>query len=301
MTKLRVEILETLAEIDPAAWNALALGHPFLRHEFLHALHETKCACADTGWQPQFVTAWQGRQLVGALPLYLKSHSRGEYVFDWAWADAYERHGMRYYPKLLAAIPFSPVSAPKILAATDTIRMLLADTALELAKQVSSLHILFPTETEQTLLADRSMMIRRGVQFHWTNEQYRDFDDFPSRLSHDKRKKIKQERRKVRDAGVTFERKTGADITAADWAFFHKCYRTTYREHHSSPYLNLPFFERLGATMSENMLVIIASREGAPIAAALNIFAPEILYGRYWGTLEFHSALHFEACYYQAL
>jgi uncharacterized protein len=301
MAQLRIEVLDTLANVSPQAWNALVDGHPFLRHEFLHALHETKAACIDTGWQPQFLAAWRGIELVGAMPLYLKYHSRGEYVFDWAWADAYERHGLSYYPKLLAAIPFSPVSAPKILAADATVRARLAAAALEAAQQVSSLHVLFPTETEEALFTDHSMMVRRGVQFHWTNDNYRDFDDFLVRLSHDKRKKIKQERRKVLEAGIVFTRKTGAEISAADWAFFNKCYRTTYRAHHSSPYLNLAFFERLGATMPEHMLLVIGSREGVPVCAALNIFTPEILYGRYWGTLEFASGLHFEACYYQAI
>lgn len=299
----RVEIAESLDGVPPAEWNALAGGHPFLRHEMLHALHATGCASADTGWQPQYILVRDpadGR-LVGAMPLYLKSHSYGEYVFDWAWADAYQRHGHDYYPKLLAAIPFSPVSAPKLLAPDPATRALLADTALELARQVSSLHILFPPDEDEALLAARGMMIRRGVQFHWTNDGYATFDDLLARFSHDKRKKIRQERRKVREAGITFERRTGRDITEADWAFFNRCYRTTYRAHHSSPYLKLAFFQRIGETLGEHLMLVVARREGQPIASALNVFTPQTLYGRYWGTLEYHPALHFETCYYQAL
>ena len=300
-TELRLDVRASLSGIDPLAWNTLAGDNPFVRYELLHALHETNCASEETGWLPQFLTVWEGERLRGAMPLYLKSHSYGEYVFDWAWADAYQRHGLKYYPKLLSAIPFSPVSAPKILADDDAVRDLIATAALDLGKQASSLHVLFPTEAELLLLESKGMMVRRGVQFHWTNEAYSSFDEFLARFSHDKRKKIKQERRKVAEAGITFRRLTGSDIKAADWAFFNRCYRGTYRAHHSTPYLNLAFFETLGEKMGENVLLVIAVRDGKPIASALNVYTQEALYGRYWGTLEYQPALHFEACYYQAL
>jgi uncharacterized protein len=164
MSAETIRVVDSLAGIDPLAWNGLSEGHPFLRYELLHALHETGCASARTGWLPQYLTLWRGKTLAGAMPLYLKSHSRGEYVFDWAWADAYERHGLTYYPKLLAAIPFSPISAPKILACDQRARAALVDAVREAARETSSLHVLFPNEAERTLLAERGLMIRHGVQ-----------------------------------------------------------------------------------------------------------------------------------------
>jgi predicted N-acyltransferase len=298
---VRLRILESLGDVAPGAWNALAGGHPFLRHEFLHALHETGCASARSGWAPHFLTLWQGRELAGAMPLYLKSHSYGEYVFDWAWADAYHRHGLEYYPKLLSAIPFTPATVPKLLAADDAARGELVAGALAAAEQVSSLHVLFPTAGEAALLEEAGLMRRRGVQFHWQNAGYADFDAFLATLSHDKRKKIKQERRRVREAGVTFRHKVGAEISDDDWRFFTRCYTLTYRAHMSTPYLNLAFFRRLGATLPEHVLMIVAERGGAPIAAALNIFGADVLYGRYWGAVEHVPMLHFDTCYYQAL
>jgi predicted N-acyltransferase len=294
-------VVEDLAAVPAAQWNALAGPYPFLRHEFLAALHETGCASARTGWAPRFLTLWEGDRLTGALPLYLKSHSYGEYVFDWAWADAYERNGLDYYPKLLCAIPFSPVTGPRLLAADAAARARLIAAALELARGVSSLHVLFPTASEANELQRAGLVLRRGVQFHWSNPGYRDFDDFLSTLTHDKRKKIRQERRKVREAGVSLVRKAGGEITEEDWRFFTRCYNRTYRAHMSSPYLNFAFFSRLGRELPENLLLVLAAREGRPIAAALDMFTPAALYGRYWGCVEQVPALHFEACYYQGL
>jgi predicted N-acyltransferase len=296
-----VRILDSLAAVDAAQWDRLAGGHPFLSHAFLHTLHETGCACEASGWLPQFVTLWNDDTLVGALPLYLKTHSYGEYVFDWAWADAYNRHGLDYYPKLLSAIPFSPVSGPRLLAADAATRRALIDAALALAHRLSSLHCLFPSEDEALEWQAAGMMLRQGVQFHWENRGYRDFEDFLAQLSHDKRKKIRQERRRVREAGVVLHRLCGNDITAGHWRFFTRCYNLTYRAHHSTPYLNLAFFERLGATMPDKVLMILAERDGVPLAATLNIYTQEALYGRYWGAIEHVPMLHFEACYYQAL
>jgi predicted N-acyltransferase len=296
-----VRVVEDLADIPAADWNALAGGSPFLRHEFLAALHDTGCASPRTGWAPRFLTLWEGKRLTGALPLYLKSHSYGEYVFDWAWADAYERHGLDYYPKLLSAVPFSPVTGPRLLATDAAARRQLVEAALEHARGSSSLHILFPTEGEARELERAGLMLRRGVQFHWRNAGYRDFDEFLATLTHDKRKKIKQERRKVREAGVNLVRKVGAAITREDWRFFVRCYTLTYRAHMSSPYLNLSFFTRIAEAMPENVLLVVAERDGRPIASALDLFTTEALYGRYWGAVEHVPALHFEACYYQAL
>lgn len=310
----RTGILSSPAEVPADEWNALlerdAQPTPFLRHEFLDALHVARCAVDETGWSPHFVTltdAHTGR-LAAAAPVYAKQHSYGEYVFDWAWADAYQRNGLSYYPKLLCAVPFTPVQGTRLLAADDDARRRLAATLLAFAEQsdVSSLHVLFPTGDEARLLESMGMMLREGVQFHWVNDGYRDFDEFLGTLEQKKRKNIRAERRKVRDAGVTFRRLTGDMIDDGHWRFFSRCYRQTYREHYSSPYLNLDFFRAIGATMPENLLLVIAEAEGQPIASALAVYrrgkhGGGTLYGRYWGALEHVPCLHFETAYYQLL
>ncbi|VWC43242.1 hypothetical protein BLA17378_00083 [Burkholderia aenigmatica] len=310
----RTGILSSPAEVPADEWNALlardAQPTPFLRHEFLDALHVARCAVDDTGWSPHFVTLTDERtgRLAAAAPVYAKQHSYGEYVFDWAWADAYQRNDLPYYPKLLCAVPFTPVQGTRLLAADDDARRRLAATLLAFAEQsdVSSLHVLFPTGDEAALLESMGMMLREGVQFHWINDGYRHFDDFLGTLEQKKRKNIRAERRKVHDAGVTFRRLTGDQITDADWRFFSRCYRQTYREHFSSPYLNLDFFRTIGATMPENLLLVIAEADGQPIASALAVYrrgenGGGTLYGRYWGAVEHVPCLHFETAYYQLL
>ncbi|KML51788.1 hypothetical protein VL15_24960 [Burkholderia cepacia] len=310
----RTGILSSPAEVPADEWNALlardAQPTPFLRHEFLDALHVARCAVDDTGWSPHFVTLTDERtgRLAAAAPVYAKQHSYGEYVFDWAWADAYQRNNLPYYPKLLCAVPFTPVQGTRLLAADDDARRRLAATLLAFAEQsdVSSLHVLFPTGDEARLLESMGMMLREGVQFHWINDGYRHFDDFLATLEQKKRKNIRAERRKVHDAGVTFRRLTGDRITDADWRFFSRCYRQTYREHFSSPYLNLDFFRAIGASMPENLLLVIAEADGKPIASALAVYrrgehGGGTLYGRYWGAIEHVPCLHFETAYYQLL
>lgn len=298
-----IEIVATLAGLAQDEWNALAADDPFLSHEFLSALHETGCAAADTGWLPQYLVMKKSGRLVGAMPLYLKSHSYGEYVFDWAWADAYHRHGLEYYPKLLSAVPFTPVTGRRVLAETAAHRRSLVDAALRLAREIgaSSLHVLFPNAADTALLGECGLMVRQGVQFHWTNAGYTDFDDFLARMSHDKRKKVKQERRRVRDAGIDYETLEGDSIRDSDWTFFNRCYRRTYREHHSSPYLSLDFFRTIGRAMPQRLALIVARRDGERIAASLNVHNGTQLFGRYWGCLEHHPALHFETCYYRVI
>ena len=298
---LSLRILESLESVPADQWNELAGDLPFLRHEFLHSLHESGCASERTGWVPQYVTLWRDGRLAGAMPLYLKAHSRGEYVFDWAWADAYERNGLEYYPKLLSAVPFSPITGARLLAPSRTIRQRLVSAALELAKSTSSLHILFPTSEDALELQSRGLLLRKGVQFHWQNRSYESFEQFLSVLSHDKRKKIRQERRKVLLTGVTFRRQVGGEIRGEDWRFFTRCYNSTYRAHHSTPYLNHAFFERIGAAMPQNILMVTAELDGQPVASALNLFNSEALYGRYWGSVGYVPNLHFETCYYQAI
>jgi hypothetical protein len=292
-----------LAAIPPARWDALAAGQPLLSHAFLTALHDSGCAAPATGWRARHVTAWADDALVGALPLYAKMHSYGEYVFDWAWADAYRRHQRRYYPKLVAAIPFTPTPGQRLLAPDDATRAaLLAHARGMLADGAySSLHVLFPTAAEAALCEGEGMLVRHGVQFHWDNPGYRDFADFLAAFSHDKRKKIRQERRKLAESGVAFTRKQGGEISAADWAFFHACYEGTYRAHGSTPYLSLGFFERIGRTMPEHLLLVVGTRDGRPICAALDVFDGGTLWGRYWGAPEYVPGMHFEACYYQAI
>lgn len=294
-----------LAQIDPAAWDALPgeSAQPFLTHAFLTALHATGCATPRTGWTERYLTAWSGTRLVGAMPLYAKTHSYGEYVFDWGWAEAYRRHGRTYYPKLVGAIPFTPVTGPRLLTNDAGVRRALLGHALRLVGggEYSSLHVLFLTADEMRDAQPLALTVRAGVQFHWTNESYGNFDDFLAAFSHDKRKKVKQERRKLAGAGVGFERRRGADITDDDWAFFHRCYTATYRAHHSTPYLSEAFFRRIGQALPDNVVLVVGHRNGERVCAALDIHDRRTLWGRYWGALEYIPGLHFEACYYQAI
>src|SRR5476649_1392741 len=258
---------------------------------------------ADIGWHPQYLVLWQGDTLAAALPLYLKSHSYGEYVFDWAWADAYQRNGLDYYPKLLSAIPFTPVTGGRLLARDAAARAALVRLlcAQQQAAGMSSTHVLYPPQAQAAQLHEAGFMLRSGVQFHWLNAGYSDFEQFLATLEHKKRKNIRAERRKVREAGVTMRQLRGVDATEADWTLFHRCYSNTYAEHRSSPYLNLDFFLRIGAAMPENILLIVAERDGHAIASSLVIHDADTLYGRYWGALEHLPCLHFETAYYQPL
>jgi hypothetical protein len=307
-----MQVCTDLATIGRAQWDALvaadAESNVLLRYDFLHALHETGAACSDTGWTPQYLilrhgAALAGAELAGAVPLYRKTHSYGEYVFDWTWADAYRRYRMAYYPKWLAAVPFSPVSGTRLIARNRAARAALADALMEHARAsgLSSLHVLLAPQQQIELLAARGMLARRGVQFHWRNPGYASFDEFLARLTQPKRKKIRAERRHVAQAGVTLVRKTGAETTAADWRFFFRCYCATYAAHGMPPYLSLEFFERIGATLGEHVLLVLALRGRRPVASALGLFDQRGLYGRYWGALEPVHSLHFEACYYQMI
>ena len=303
----RTHIVSSLAEIGQDAWDGLASSqpeaNPFLSYAFLHALHESGSACADTGWQPQFIALWDGDTLAAALPLYVKMHSYGEYVFDWAWADAYHRNGVEYYPKLLSAIPFTPVTGPRLMAVDDQARAALLEVlrSTQAASDVSSTHILYPPEEHVQQLKDAGFMLRSGVQFHWLNAGYRDFDQFLDTLEKKKRKNIRAERRKVAEAGLALRRVRGRDATEEDWILFNRCYQRTYKAHHSTPYLNLDFFLRIWRTMPDNILLVIAERAGRPVAASMVIHSDTTLFGRYWGELEHVPCLHFETSYYQPL
>jgi predicted N-acyltransferase len=307
-----IRVLSSPADVSPDAWNALLAAEaepsPFMRHEYLAALNDSRSATPESGWMPQFVTLWQGEQLQAACPFYIKDHSYGEYVFDWAWANAYEQHGLAYYPKAVVAVPFTPVPGTRLLARDAQSRTLLVQGLVALCKQeeLSSLHLLFGADADIAACTEAGLMLRNTVQFHWTNAQYPDFDSFLASLSHDKRKKIRQERRKVADAGVSFRWSRGTDISKADWDFFYRCYERTYREHGNPPYLTRDFFRRMADTMPEAWLLFVAERNGKPMATSLIALstqpdAPLVAYGRYWGALERVDCLHFEACYYQPL
>jgi predicted N-acyltransferase len=303
----RTRIISSLDEVGQPAWDALvgaqSDANPFLSYAFLHALHESGSAAPDSGWRPQYLTIWLGDELHAALPLYLKYHSYGEYVFDWAWADAYASNGLEYYPKLLSAIPFTPVTGARLMARDPAALGALIDALqnVQNATEVSSTHILYPPAAQAALLQEHGFMLRSSVQFHWLNAGYRAFDDFLDTLERKKRKNIRAERRKVAEAGVSFRHVRGSEADAADWLFFYRCYCHTYRAHHSTPYLSLDFFERIAAAMPQNILLVVAERAGKPVASSLLIHTANILYGRYWGAVENIDCLHFETAYYQPL
>lgn len=301
--KPQVRVVTRMAEFDAAEWDALAGSSPFVRHTFLDALETTGCVDASLGWEPVHLALFRGGVLAAAMPLYVKHHSWGEFVFDFSWADAYRRQGLRYYPKLVCCVPFSPVPGPRLLARNDADRATLVDAALALTRDLgcSSLHILFPHAPDQAVLQTTPLAHRSGFQFHWHNTGYASFDDFLAALTHDKRKKIRQERKKLTNLGVTFRWIEGRASAEADWDFFYRCYADTYARHRSEPHLNRAFFAALRETMPENLLLIVADRDGVPTACSFCMKDDRRLYGRHWGTLEYLPGLHFETCYQQGI
>ena len=304
----RLRIIERIADVDTAAWNALgAAPYPFLRHEFLSALEAEDCLGERFGWLPRHLTLWDAdARLIGAAPLYLKFNSYGEFVFDWAWADAYQRNGLRYYPKLVSASPYTPATGPKLLAHPDapanTRRMLMA-AGLELAQQmeVSSLHWLFTTPEETTELESLGLLPRIGCQFHWHNHRYADFDAFLATLTSAKRKNIRKERKRVSEAGIRFRLLDGKGASEQDWAIFHALYESTFQRRGGIPTLSLGFFRSIAESMPAQVLLVMALHENRPVAAAFCLVGADTLYGRHWGCSEHFDKLHFEACYYQGL
>jgi predicted N-acyltransferase len=304
---LDLERTATLQNLEAARWNALAGDSPFLRHEFLTALERSGCIGRRTAWQPVYLLAKSAGELVGALPLYLKYDSRGEFVFDWGWADAYERSGRRYYPKLVSSIPFTPATGTRLLvrpgADAAAVRECLVRGARAVAMELnaSSLHVLFPTEAERAMLDRQGFLSRKSCQFHWHNDGYADFDEFLSRFSSAKRKKAKRERRRVAEAEITFAQLRGNEPTDSEWNAVFEFYASTFERRGRPPYLNRAFFAEVARTMPENILIVLARYQGAPIAAAICFRGGTTLYGRYWGSAaDFHS-LHFETCYYQGI
>lgn len=304
-------ILDRISHISSKDWNALLPlnSNPFLRHEFLSALEETGCVGDKTGWQIAHLALKKEGQLIGAVPLYLKQHSYGEFVFDWSWAQAYEQQGLNYYPKILCAIPFTPVQGPRLLYSSQqnesAIKSILIKGLKSLVSdnQLSSAHILFPLEAEIESLKKEGFLLRDSVQFHWHNQNFQSFEHFLSVLTMKRRKNIRREREQVSREGISFRHIPGKISTASDWQFFYRCYQNTYHEHHSSPYLNDAFFALWVERMPEHLHLIIAERQGTPIASSLLVVdkANSKAYGRYWGAIERVACLHFETAYYQAI
>ena len=299
-------------EIDGEAWDALldqqSRPTPFMRMAYLAALHTSGSAVEATGWTPRFLTVQRRGQLVAAAPVYLKRHSYGEYVFDWAWADAYHRHGLRYYPKLLVAVPFTPVPGSRLMAVDEASRAMLTQAIGQLAQdaKASSIHMLFPAEEDRTAAERAGWMHRQGVQFHWTADAAnpaRDLAGFLASLQRDKRKKIQQERRRVAEAGIAFTVHRGAEITEPLWDYFHQCYELTYQAHRSTPYLSREFFAAMARDMPEHWLMFVARRGATPVGVSLIAIDDSrgAAWGRYWGCTEHVACLLFEACYYQPL
>jgi predicted N-acyltransferase len=297
-----------LAEVPPADWDACAGDdNPFLGHAFLEALEASGSATAKTGWLPQHLLVEDAAgRIVAAAPLYLKSHSYGEYVFDWGWADAYARAGDRYYPKLQCAVPFTPVPGPRLLVrpeAPEGTRDALVEALTEVARRlrVSSLHVTFPTEPEWRALGDAGFLQRQGQQFHWHNRGYRDFDDFLEALASRKRKQIRRERRDAVAGGIDVRVLTGAAILPRHWDAFFRFYISTSDRKWGDPYLTRRFFDLIGERLADRIALVIAEKDGRIIAGALNLVGKEALYGRNWGCLGDFPFLHFECCYYQAI
>ena len=304
MSTYRSEIVDGMDKVPAAAWDALGGGSLLTSHAFLSAMERTGCVGEDTGWVPRHMLLHREDELVGAVPLYLKGHSYGEYVFDWAWADAYQRHGLEYYPKWLSAVPFTPVGGARLLTREPELREVLAEALMMIAERsgASSLHVLFPTPPETEALRAAGCKIRHGVQFHWRNAGWKNFESFLASLSQKKRKNIRAERRKVAAAGITTRVVTGEAIRDEDWLFFYRCYSNTYHVRRSTPYLSLAFFQELGHKLARHCVMTIAERDGEPVAASL-LFRDEVngedtLYGRYWGALGDVDSLHFEVAYY---
>jgi predicted N-acyltransferase len=306
-----IRVIDSLANVAAAEWNALDLGgNPLVSHEFLLALEQTECASDATGWHPRHLLLTdEHNKLIGALPLYLKSHSWGEFVFDWSWASAYSRFGRDYYPKLVSTIPFTPASGPRLLTRKDAaaeqraIRSALIDGLLQLTQSLglSSAHILFASADEQSFLAERGFITRRDCQFHWHNNSFRSFDEFIATFRADKRKKALRERRRVAEQGIRFITLRGQDMTAEQWRMAMRLSAATFHSHGNEHYLNVDFFQTLSNTLSDAVMVKFALLADQPVATAIFYQSNDTLYGRYWGAAAEYHSLHFETCYYQGI
>ena len=320
MTLKGARVLSSIAKVDARAWNALAgPSQPFVRHEFLLAMEQSGCTSARTGWIPQHLIIESADGPVAALPMYRKLHSRGEFVFDFSWANAYAQHGLSYYPKLLSAVPFTPVRGPRLLIGTQggpdaqdgpaaqARRQALEDALIKAAldftrdEQFSSWHVLFPDDQTAEDLEHAGLVLRRDCQFHWFNQGYASFEEFLSTFTAEKRKKAKRERRRVAEAGIEFDTRHGGDMSDSLWDQVYGFYADTFHRHGHDPYLNLNFFKKVAAAMPDSIMVKVARIGATPIAAAIFFVGEDSLYGRYWGAGGNYHSLHFETCYYQGI
>jgi predicted N-acyltransferase len=306
---MHTTVIQQIRDIPAGQWNSVTgTGNPFLRYEFLAALEQHHCVGEHHGWLPRHIAAYDDDgKLAGLVPLYLKDNSYGEFVFDWAWADAWHRAGKPYYPKLVAAIPFTPATGPRLLvhplAERARVVKSLVKEALALTEQTgsSSLHWLFTDKRDTDTLVEQGFMRRTGCHFHWSNQHYRNFDDFLSRLTSRKRKKIRRERRHVEEAGIHMEIVHGHEATEEQWHVMHYFYRTTFEKKSGMPTLSAGFFHEISRTMGDQVVLVFATHQGKAVAGAIMLRGDDALYGRHWGCLqEFHS-LHFETCYYQGI
>jgi uncharacterized protein len=309
VTFKKARFLDSISQIDAAGWNSLAgAGQPFLRHEFLLALEESGCAAPRTGWTARHLVIDDllGRP-AGAMPLYRKGHSRGEFVFDFSWANAYAQHGLSYYPKLLSAVPFTPVRGPRLLVSpgveSAAMTKTLIKSALDYARSedLSTWHVLFPSDENAAALEEAGLILRRDCQFHWYNHGYESFDAFLATFTAEKRKKAKRERRRVAEAGIVFDTLHGGDMNHALWNIVYPFYADTFYRHGHDPYLNLDFFKRIAASMPDRLMLKVARMGSSPIAVAIFFVGDDALYGRYWGAGGNYHSLHFETCYYQGI
>jgi len=308
ISNITLEACHSLSDIPRGTWERLAgTDNPFLRYEFFEALESSHCTSENTGWKPRHLVFRMEGEIAGIAPAYLKSHSMGEYVFDWAWADAYRRYDMEYYPKLLMAVPFTPSQGPRLLLDPKLRDVLDAKNLHDLLDALiarlgaHSWHLLFPNAEDQQLLQHDEQLHRLGCQFHWHNPGYGYFEDFLSRLTSRKRKSIRKERRQVAEQEITFTRFHGRDLPDHVLAAFYVFYQATYLKRGQHPYLSRQFFEQIRQTMPEHLHVIMAVKDGEMIAGALFLSGKNTLYGRYWGCLEEYNHLHFETCYYQGI
>lgn len=297
-----IEISSTLKDVSPAAWDALTDGsNPFVSHAFLSSLEDAGCTTAPTGWQPHHILLRNNKKLAGAVICYNKTHSMGEYVFDHGWAEAFQRAGGRYYPKLQVSIPFTPASGPRLLATDPETKLALAMALEDACSSASSVHVTFATESDTEIFLRRKWLLREDVQFHWMNNDYKTFADFLAVLSSSKRKNIRKERSAFAEREITFETHTGAQLTERHWDYFYAFYMDTGSRKWGQPYLNRKFFDLIQHRMPEKIALVMAKRNGEYIAGALNFIGKDTLFGRNWGCLETHPFLHFETCYYQAI
>jgi predicted N-acyltransferase len=306
---LRAEFIDSINRVSASAWNQLqGTEYPFLRYEFLDAMESTACVGPDTGWHPCHAVLYNDQnELIGAMPLYQKTNSWGEFVFDFAWADAYRQAGLGYYPKLVSAVPYTPATSPRLLLAADCDQKAALGTLIDAAQQMatrlslSSLHLLFPARDQAKLLADKGLLIRKDCQFHWHNRDYKNFEDFLGELTSSKRKKLRRERRRIAESGISFRTLHGDELDERSWEQIMPLYASTFWRRGREPYLNQKFFAAISRDLPEQIVVFLAVHDEQPIATAICFRSANTLYGRYWGSSARYHSLHFETCYYQGI